>query len=150
MADIVVAVAAEVFGREFPIARDPPLLDSAEDFGAAFATVPAVQSQIEIANKVAEIFEKGRRLGVPAGPYCALVAAQLRDLDQPPLRFVELLVIGLAEIGHADQSAVGAIAPAMIRTSEDRRIAFVIAAHLHAAVAAGIQEHVDLAGAVAA
>src|SRR5208282_3028348 len=150
MADIVVAVAAEVFGREFPIARDPPLLDSAQDFGAAFATVPAVQSQIEIANKVAEIFEKGRRLGVPAGPDGALVAAQLRDLDQAPLRFVELLVIGLAEIRHTDELPIGAVAPAVIGAGENRGVAFVIAAHLHAAVPTRVQERVDLAGAVTA
>src|SRR6516162_2180763 len=146
MADIVVAVAAEVFRREFPIARDPPLLDAAQYLGAAFAAVPAVQGQIEIANKLAEIFEKGRRLRVPAGPDGAFVAAYLRDLDQTPLRFVELLVIGLPKIGHADELAVGAVAPAMVGAGEDRRVALVVATHLHAAMRAGGQEHMDLAG----
>ena len=79
-----------------------------------------------------------------------LVVAQLRDLDETPLRAVELRMIGLAEIGDADQLAVGAVAPAVIGAGENRGVAFVVAAHLHAAVAARIQEDVDLAGPVAA
>src|ERR1700730_5139178 len=68
MADIVVAVAAEVFRREFPVARDPPLLDAAQDLGATLAAVPAVQGQVEIADEIAEIFKKGWRFGIPARP----------------------------------------------------------------------------------
>src|SRR6516225_1302615 len=150
MADIVVAVAAEILGRKFPVARDAPFLDAAHDLGAALTADPAVQGQIEIADKLAEIFEEGRRFGVPAGPYSALVAAQLRDFDQAPLQLVELLVIGLAKIGDADELAVSAVTPPVIRAGEDRRVAVVVAADLHSAVSAGIQEHMDLAGAVAA
>src|ERR1700749_411537 len=97
VADIVVAVAAEILRREFPIARDQPFLDSAPYFCAALSTVPAVQRQVEIADEVAEIFENGRRHRIPASPHRALIEAQLRYLDQTPLRFVELLVVGLAE-----------------------------------------------------
>src|ERR1700730_5095587 len=150
MADIVVAVAAEILCREFPVARDPPFLDAAQYLGATLAAVPAVQGQIEISDEFAEIFEKGRRIGIPAGPDGALVAAELRDLDQSPLRFVELLVVGLAEIGHADEPAVGAVAPAVVGAGEDRGVALVVAAHLLAAVPAGIEEHVGLARPVAA
>src|SRR5215831_1206149 len=84
MADVVVAVAAEIFGREFPIARDQPFLDAAEYFAAAFAAVPGVKAQIEIADEITEIFEKGRRRRVPARPYRALIEGQLRNFDQPP------------------------------------------------------------------
>jgi hypothetical protein len=35
VADVVVAVAAEILGREFPVARHPPFLDPAEDLAAA-------------------------------------------------------------------------------------------------------------------
>src|SRR5215472_14421897 len=70
--------------------------------------------------------------------------------DQAPLRLVELFVIGLAKIGHTDELAVGAVAPAVIGAGEDRGVSFVVAAYLHAAVPAGIQEDVDLARAVAA
>src|SRR5713226_9185576 len=59
-------------------------------------------------------------------------------------------MIGLAEERHADQLAVGAIAPAMVRASEDGGVALVVAAHLHSAMAARIEEDVNLAGAVAA
>src|ERR1700732_778785 len=148
--DVVVAVAAEILRREFPVARDQPFLDAAQYFGAALAAIPAVESEVEIADKIAEVLEKGRCRGVPAGPHRALVDAQLRDFDQTPLRLVELLVVGLAERGHADQLAVGSIAPAVIGAGEDRRAALVVAAPLHAAMAARIEEDMDLAGPVAA
>src|ERR1700730_2709841 len=148
--DVVVAVAAEILGREFPVARDQPFLDAAQYFGAALAAIPAVESEIEIPDKIAEVLEKGRGRRVPAGPHRPLVEAELRDFDQTPLRFVELLVVGLAEIGHADQLAVGSIAPAVIGACEDRRAALVVAAHLHAAMAARIEKHMDFAGPVAA
>ena len=59
-------------------------------------------------------------------------------------------MIGLAEVRHADQFAVGAVAPPVIGAGEDRRVALVVAAHLHAAMAARIEKDMDLAGAVAA
>src|SRR5260370_21659520 len=105
---------------------------------------------MEMADEKPEKFEAGRGRRVPAGPYRALVKAELRYLDQTPLRFVELLVIGLAEIGHADQLAVSAVTPAVVRARENRRAAFVVPAHLHAAVAARVEEDMDLARPVAA
>src|SRR6202040_3765998 len=53
-------------------------------------------------------------------------------------------------IRHTDQLAVAAVAPAVVGARENRRAALVVAAHLHAAVAARIQEDMDLARAVAA
>ena len=150
VADIVVAVAAEILGRKFPVARDQPFLHAAEHLGAAIAAVPAVEAQIEIAAEVAEIIEKRRRRGVPARPHGSLVAVQLRDLDETPLRAVELRMIGFAKIRNTDEAAVGTVAPAMVRAGKDRRVPLIIAAHLHAAVPARIQEYVHLAGAVAA
>src|SRR5260370_4102894 len=150
VADGAIAVAAEILRREFPIARDQPFLDAAQYFGAALAAVPAVERQIAIAGEIAEIFEEGRGRRVPAGPYRALVKAELRYLDQTPLRFVERLVIGLAEIWHADQLAGGAVTPAVVRAREDRRAAFVVPRHLHAAVAPRVEEDMDLARPVAA
>src|SRR5205085_11983651 len=57
---------------------------------------------------------------------------------------------GLAKLRNADESAVGAIAPAVIRAGEDCGTALVVAAYLHAAMAAGVEEHMDGAGTVAA
>ena len=59
-------------------------------------------------------------------------------------------MVGLAEIGDADQLAVGTVAPAMVGAGEDRRGALVVAAHLHAAMTARIEEDMDLARPVAA
>ena len=136
VADVVVGVAAEVFRREFPVARNQPFLHAAQHLGLALPAVPAVEDQIEKGRELAEIFEKRRRRRVPRGPHRALVVARLRDLDEPPLRAVELRAVGLAEIGHADEPAVGRIAPAVIEAGEDGGAALVVAAHLHAAVAA--------------
>src|SRR5260221_4783112 len=47
MADVGIAVAAEILGREFPVARDQPFLH-AQHFAAAVAAVPAVERQGEI------------------------------------------------------------------------------------------------------
>src|SRR5215472_5478630 len=150
VADIVIAVAAEVLGWEFPVARDAPFLDAAQYFGAALTAAPGVECQIEIADEIAQIFEQGRGRRIPASPHGAFVQAHLRDLDQSPLRLVELLVIGLAKIRHPDKPAVRAIAPAVIWASEDWRVAFIVAAHLHAAMPARIEEHMNLARPVAA
>ena len=136
VADVVVTVAAEILGREFPVARDAPFLNPAQYLGAALAAVPAVECQVEIAHEIAEIFEKRRGGMIPAGPHRSLVKAELRDFDQAPLRLVEPFLVGLAEIGHAHQPAVGPIAPAVVGAGEDRRVALVIAAHLHAAMTA--------------
>src|SRR5207244_6965167 len=113
VADIMVGVAAEILGREFPVARDQPLLDAAEHLGLALAPIPAVELQIEKARRIAEIFEEGRRGRIPSRPDRALVAGELCDFDEAPLRAVEGRVIGLAEERHTDQSTVGAVAPAM-------------------------------------
>ena len=66
------------------------------------------------------------------------------------MRAVELRVIGLAEKRHPDEAPVGAVAPTMIGTGEDRGVAFVVAAYFHAAMAARIQKNMHLAGAVTA
>src|SRR5215469_6092042 len=148
--DVVIAVAAEILGREFPIAWDAPFLDAAEDLGAAIAAIPAVEGQVEKAHELAKIFEKRGCLRIPIGPDRTLVAAHLCHLDEAPLRLVELGMIGLTEIGHAGERAVGAIAPAVIGAGEDGCAALVVAALLHSAMAARVEEHVHLPSPVAA
>src|SRR5215472_4222946 len=101
VANVVIAVARKILGREFPVARHPPFLDTAQDLGPAVAAVPGIEGQVDIRQKVAEIFEKGRRFRVPGGPYSALVQGQLRDLDEAPGRAVQGAVIGLAEVRDA-------------------------------------------------
>src|SRR6266568_8731610 len=59
-------------------------------------------------------------------------------------------MIGFSEERHADQLPVGAITPAMVGAGEDGGVALVVAAYLHPAMAARIEEDMHLAGAVAA
>src|SRR5262249_21140459 len=63
---------------------------------------------------------------------------------------IEVGPVGLPGEGHAGELAVGGIAPAVVRAREDRRVAVVVAAHLHPAVTARVQKDVDAAPAVAA
>src|SRR6185295_17398095 len=149
-ADAVVAITREVLGGKLPVTRDEPLVHAADHLGAALPAVPGVEQQIEIELVAAEVVEERRRGGIPRGPDRAFVILQLGDLDQPPLAAIELRAIGILEERHADQRAVGAVAPAVVRTHELDRVALVVAAHLHAAVSARVQEHADASGPVAA
>ena len=58
-------------------------------------------------------------------------------------------MVGGLELRHPDQAAVGVVAPAVERTGEQERIALVVAADLHAPVAARVEEDVQLVPAVA-
>src|SRR5207248_2312323 len=62
---------------------------------------------------------------------------------------VELLMVGFFVIWHTHQSTIGGVAPAVIRAGKDCGVALVVAADLHAAVAAGVQEHMNLLPAIA-
>ena len=134
--DIVIRVAAEIFRRPFPVAWDNPFLHPAQQFRLAFAPIPAVQNQIEESVELPQILVKRRCRGIPIGPNRAFVVAQLRDLDQPVLRSVQLGVIRLPEERHTCQSTIGAKAPAVIGAGENRRIPVIVAAHFHAAMPA--------------
>src|ERR1700687_382928 len=68
VADVVIAVAAEILGRELPVARHQPFLDAAQNLGAAVAAVPAVERLVEIPGEIAEIINKRRRRLVPGRP----------------------------------------------------------------------------------
>jgi hypothetical protein len=149
VAHAVIAVAREVLGRELPVAGDEPLVNTADRFGAALAAVPGVEQQVEIELVAADVLGERRRRGVPGGPDRALVVLHLGDLDQPPLAPIELRAVRVLRERHADERAVGAIAPAVVRTLELDRVALVVAAYLHAAMPARVQEHADLPRTVA-
>jgi hypothetical protein len=57
--------------------------------------------------------------------------------------FVEHAVVERLVERDALQLAVGRVAPAVVGAGEERSVALLVAAHLHAAVAAGVQEDVD-------
>src|SRR5206468_8652506 len=143
VAHAVVAVAREVLGRELPVAGDEPLVDSADRLGPALAAVPRVEEEVEIELVAADVFRERWRRRVPGGPDRALVVLHPRDLDEPPPAPVELRAVGVLGERHADERAVGRVAPAVIRALELDGVALIVAADLHAAVPAGIQEHAN-------
>src|SRR5262245_11689062 len=149
MADAVVAIAREIFGGKLPVARHQPLVDAADDLGAALAPVPGVEEQIEIELVAAEILQESRRRCIPRRPDRALVVLDLRDLDEAPARAVQLRAVRLPRVRHAHERAVGPVAPPVIGAHELDRVALVVAADLHAAMPARVEEHADLRRAVA-
>ncbi len=91
---------------------------------------------------VTEIVEEVGRVRFPGRKDRALVIDHPRHLDQRPLGAVEI-GIELLVHRHADQRAVGGIAPIMVGAGEQRRVALVVAAYLHATMPAGVEKDVD-------
>src|SRR5206468_448506 len=150
VAHAVITVSREILGRELPVTRDEPLVDAADRLGSALAPVPGVEKEIEIELVAAQVFGEGRSGRVPRRPDRALVVLHPRDLDQPPLAPVELRAVRILRERHADEHAVGSIAPAVVRALELDRVALVVTAHLHAAVPARVEKDAEPPRAVAA
>src|SRR6266567_7760000 len=142
----MIAVAAEILGGEFPVARHDPFVHAANDFDAAFA---AVAEGIQIPGHLPQILAQWRRLRVKGGKQQALVVVQLRHRVEAPALPVQFAVIGFLEVGHASEPPVIAIGPAVIGAGEARGIAAIGAAQPVAAMAADVEKGVDLARAVA-
>src|SRR5271166_4022727 len=142
----VVAVAAEVFGGEFPVARHDPFVHAANELDAALATV---EERIQVPGHLAEIFAQRRGLRVEGGEEQPLVAVELRHRIEAPALALQFAVIGFLQIRHADQPPVIAIGPAVIGAGEGGGIAELGAAQPVAAMAADIQKGMHLARRVA-
>src|SRR5271169_5573409 len=142
----VVAVAAEVFGGEFPVARHDPFVHAANELDAALATV---EERIQVPGHLAEIFAQRRGLRVEGGEEQPLVAVELRHRIEAPALALQFAVIGFLQIRHADQPPVIAIGPAVIGAGEGGGIAELGAAQPVAAMAANIQKGMHLARRVA-
>ncbi len=141
----VIGVAAEVFRREFPVARHDPFM-AADDLDAALA---AIEEGVEIPRGGAEIVRQRRRLGIERGEPQPLVLVELRYRHEAPVLPVKFVVVGLLEIRHAGELAVIAVGPAVIGAGEAGGVASVGAAEPVATVAADVEESTDLAGGVA-
>src|SRR5207244_4247980 len=48
VANVVIAVAAEILGRELPVARDQPFLNSTQHLGLTLAPIPTVEQEVEV------------------------------------------------------------------------------------------------------
>src|SRR5947209_6747921 len=70
-------------------------------------------------------------------------------LDEPPLLLVQRPVVRRLVAGDALQLSVRGVRPAVVSAGERRGVALVVTAHRHAAVAARIQQHPDLARSIA-
>ncbi len=149
MRRIVIGVAEKILRREFPVGREHPFVH-ADHLGAARPAVATVDDVVQVFDRIAEIRQEIRRLRIPRGPHRALVEREFRHLDQRPFLAVQRAFVERAIQRHALQPAIRRVAPRMVRADEQRRIALLVAAHLHAAMAAGVQEHVHRAGLVAA
>ena len=74
----VVVVAEELLGGEFPVAAQLPAMDSGH---ASHAVLRAIQDQIQIPAKVAEVFIQRDGLGVEVGEYQAAKNFHPRHFD---------------------------------------------------------------------
>src|SRR6266567_2189166 len=116
---------------------------AAERWVIAVARLQAVAKALR---KWTEIILERGSFGVPGGPQRAIKVLELGDLSEAPLLFVDLSVVGVRVVAetHADQAAAGVVSPGVEGASEDQAVALVVAAHLHAAVTARIQEGANL------
>ena len=138
----MILVAGKLFGGEFPVTIDGPLLYATDDFGAAFTTI---QHTVEIPGDVAEIIAQRRRGGIPVAENQSLVALYARNFVQPPVRFAQPLRVGARFQRDVDQLAVNAVRPAVIRAGEGAGITAVGVADAHCAVATLVEKRFDAA-----
>src|SRR4029450_8060835 len=66
-----------------------------------------------------------------------------------PLRPVQAFVVGFFVVWYPYQSTVCSIAPAVVRTREDRCVALIVAPPRHGPVSPGGEKHVELVLAIA-
>ena len=103
----------------------------------------AMQVEADAADVAEELVER-RRLRVQGGEDEALVAVDLRRVDQAPVLAVELLVVDVLEAGDADEVALQVVGPAVVGAHERGRVALFGPADGVAAVAAGVQQDLGL------
>ena len=112
------------------------------------AAVPPIEHGVEIPARVAQIGLEARGVLGPGGkddPGVGLHAG----LDETKGRPVERVVVGLGLAGDVLEGAVVAVSPAVIGAHEAFGVAVVAAHHAVAAVAAHVQQRVQLALSVA-
>ena len=132
----MIGVAAEIFGRELPVARHDPFV-RADHLDPALT---AVEESVEVPGHLAEVFAQGRRLRVEGGEQQSLVAVQLRNRHQPPVLALQFAAVEFPQIRHPDEPAVIAVGPAVIRAGKARGVAAIGAAQPIAAMPADIEK----------
>ena len=139
--DLRVVPVEEVVDRELPVARDHELLDAGHDLEVA-----AQHHEVDREpRRRPEVVVERRRGRVHRCEDEALVRVELRDLAEPVLGAVELVVVQLRHPGDADEAAVEAIGPPVVGAHEDLGVALLGAADRVATMSAGVEEALDAA-----
>ena len=71
--DVVVGVAEKIFGGEFPVTRDDPLVHTHQYLGSPFSAVATVQRQVQMRTSVAQVGHQIGGMRIPRRPHSALV-----------------------------------------------------------------------------
>src|SRR5689334_5201611 len=129
----MVAVTAEVFRGGFPVGVEQPAVRTA-DFSAALA---AIDKNIEIPGHVTQIFRQLGRVCIERCEDEALIAVDLRHRNQSPLFSIEPLEC--IDHRHERKLTIGAVTPAVVRTSKELRVAAISPTHPVASMPAEIQ-----------
>src|SRR5207245_592364 len=98
--------------------------------------------------RAGEVLVERHRSGIEVEEHEAAVALHARRLRQAVIGLLEALRIRVLA-GHAVEPAVAVVAPAVVEAGVNLRVAFRLAAHHGAAVAAGIEENAEFVFAVA-
>jgi hypothetical protein len=107
------------------------------------------EDDVHVPAHVAQVLVKRRRVLVPGAEPEAVVAAELRHRDQTELLLHKLALAVVVLAGGVQQLAVVLVGPAVVRALEEGGVVAVGPRDAHAAVAAGVEEGVDLALVVA-
>ena len=135
----MIEVASELLGGKLPVARDDPLLDTPDHFGSR---IRAIQHVVEIGRRVAHPFMQRRRRRVPVGEHKPLVGFD-PGLTRAPFGLVQDFAEGPLLERHADEISGDIVRPAMVAARKVLGVAVILAAQLHAAMPALVQEDLD-------
>ena len=142
-----VIVVDGVLDHQLPVGRDVVFLHAGDDLHLAGRRL--VDDEVDVVLGAGEIVVQRRRVGIEVHEPEAAIVLEARRAAQAELRLVEVLRIGVVA-RHAVQRAVVAVGPAVIDALEAPRVALALGADERAAMAAGVEQAVDLALPVAA
>ena len=138
----VVAVAREVLALGLPVRPHDVAHRGAHHL---HATLELAQDGFQVPGDIAEVLAQRRPVGVPGGEYQPQHRVDLGGLKEREVILVKALAEHVGLIGDAAQFAGVRIGPAVVATAVVRGIALVGTAERHPAVAAGVEEHPNLA-----
>jgi hypothetical protein len=133
----VMAIATQVFGRKFPVARDNPFIDPLENLDSA---VDPVENRAQIPSHFSKVFKQWRRLRIKSRENHSRMDVQLRNGNQAEFGSIQFAVICLLEVRDDDQSTVIVIPPTVISAGECLAVTEIGATQTCPAMAAHVQK----------